>query len=215
MSNGCFYVLALEEKGHEYNKTYQFKIGESSHATPAQRLISIRQDHPHYDCHILGYIPLIDNSKTVRLFVESAARFMLSKKDNLTAVSTDYFKLKFTQHPRETLAELAREVIDFITAFCDNNNIEYKNPIAEEQTYSHMTVDDEYFSHYQRVTMISIKSYCQMYHEEYLATLEEMINAGRAYMYIKREFYQTFFPQYLKKNKKSLYEELEELIKNY
>ena len=118
---GCFYV------GFDYKnkKNGYFKIGETSKATPTQRIRQIQQN----DCfQCLGYIKLIDETYAERLFIESAVRLYLSKMPSLTHIQNDHFLYKIISkeekyNQAETIAELA---LTYAEKICKENNIRFK-----------------------------------------------------------------------------------------
>lgn len=82
---GCFYTgYAYKQRKYGY-----FKIGETSHQTPAKRLSQIRQEWGGFEC--LGYLILTEETHAERLFVESYVRMKMSQMQNFQHKGNDYF----------------------------------------------------------------------------------------------------------------------------
>jgi hypothetical protein len=117
---GCFYTgYAWKQRKYGY-----FKIGETSHNTPAKRLSQIRQEWGGFEC--LGYLILTEESYAERLFIESYVRMRMSQESNLTQQGNDYFRYSIqsgNKNPQaKTLGELA---LHFAIEACQMQGICY------------------------------------------------------------------------------------------
>lgn len=118
---GCFYTgYAYKQRKNGY-----FKVGETSHSSPAQRLSSLRQEWGGFQC--LGYLILKNESYAERLFIESYVRLKMSQEQGLIHCGNDYFKYLMTTNNKKadqaySIADLA---MHYAIEVCQMQNIEF------------------------------------------------------------------------------------------
>lgn len=118
---GYFYT------GFDYKnrKNGYFKIGETGQKYLSSRISNIQ----HYDSfQCLGYIELIGETRSERLFVESYVRMKMEKVEGLTHTQNDHFLYAITSKEEkysqaQTLAKMA---LEYAIEICDFAKIEYK-----------------------------------------------------------------------------------------
>ena len=117
---GYFYA------GFDYKnrKNGYFKIGETG-GYLSSRLARIRYDDA-FEC--LGYLKLIDETKSERLLVESYARVMMSKVDGLTHTQNDHFLYTITSvKEKYTQANgLATMALKYAIEMCEQIGVRYE-----------------------------------------------------------------------------------------
>lgn len=117
---GCFYT------GFNYRnrKNGCFKIGETSKKTPAQRLSSIRSQEP-FQC--LGYLELIEETKSQRLFVESYVRMNLEKNIKYLKLSgNDHYCYAIKGDKYIQAQTIANQALELARQACEQIKIKYK-----------------------------------------------------------------------------------------
>lgn len=88
---GSFYIGCYMTGQERYCET--FKIGETSHDTPAKRLRMIRVQHGPFACY--HYLIMRNTTKPERLMVESYVRMKLDREFNqFTHEGNDHFTIK-------------------------------------------------------------------------------------------------------------------------
>lgn len=104
-------------------KNGYFKIGESGEKYLSTRLAQIR----HYDAfECLGFLKLINDTKSERLYVESYVRMMMEREEGLTQVQNDHFAYVIRKGEKHTQAqEYANKALAYAKAACAFAGIEY------------------------------------------------------------------------------------------
>ena len=116
---GWFYT------GYDFlnRKNGYFKIGETGEKYLSTRLGQIRL-HDAFEC--LGFLRLINDTKSERLYVESYVRMMMEREEGLTHVQNDHFCYEIRKGEKHAQAEAyAQKALAYAKVACTFAGIEY------------------------------------------------------------------------------------------
>ena len=118
---GYFYT------GFDYKnrKNGYFKIGETGQKYLTSRISNIQ----HYDCfQCLGYLELIGETRSERLFIESYVRMKMEQVEGLKHSQNDHFLYTITSKEEKysQAQAFATMALEYAMEVCDFAKIQYK-----------------------------------------------------------------------------------------
>lgn len=102
-----------------------FKLGETGKKRLNDRLSTIRNAEGGFQC--LGYLILKRATKAERLFIESYARMMMERMDELTNIKNDHFTYDIIPHQKyEQAYAFANKALGYAMEACRMAGVEYE-----------------------------------------------------------------------------------------